>query len=51
MTLRHNEVQDITAQMLSEVCRNASKELILQPLTAEYFNERTAITPNKARWA
>ena len=49
VTLRHNEVRDITAEMLNEVCRNVSKEPVLQPLTGECFNERTAITSNEAR--
>lgn len=48
VTLRHNEVRDITAEMLNEVCRNVSKEPALQPLTGENFN-RTAITTDEAR--
>ena len=49
VTLRHNEVRDITAEMLNEVCRNVSKEPALQPLTGESFAERTANISNEAR--
>ena len=48
MTLRHNEVRDITAEMLNEVCRNVAKEPTLQPLTGENLN-RTAITTDESR--
>ena len=48
VTLRHNEVRDITAEMLNEVCRNVSKEPALQPLTGENLNN-TAITTDEAR--
>ena len=32
-TLRHNEVRDLTAQLMSEVCHDVSIEPHLQPLT------------------
>ena len=38
ITLRHNEVRDITAQLLNEVCRNVQKEPALQPLTGEMLH-------------
>ena len=34
-SLRHNEVCDLTAQMMSEVCNNVSVEPHLQPLSGE----------------
>ena len=34
-SLRHNEVRDLTANMMSEVCSNASVEPHLQPLSGE----------------
>jgi len=34
-TIRHNDIQDLTADLLSEVCRDVSIELSLQPLTGE----------------
>ena len=36
-TLRHNEIRDITAQLMSEVCPNVATELTLQPVTNECF--------------
>ena len=32
-TLRHNEIRDITAQLMSEVCPNVASEPTLQPVT------------------
>ena len=48
ITLRHNEVRDLTAEMLHEVCRNVSTEPALQPLTGENLN-RSAITGDESR--
>ena len=36
-TLRHNEIRDITAQLMSEVCPNVATEPTLQPVTNERF--------------
>ena len=36
-TIRHNEVRDFTANLLSEVCHNVSREPCLQPITQESF--------------
>ena len=36
-TLRHNEIRDMTAQLLTEVCPNVATEPHLQPLTGESF--------------
>ena len=45
----HNEVRDITATLLSEVCSNVEIEPHLQPLTGEYFLLRTANCEQNAR--
>ena len=46
---RHNEVRDITANLLSEVCNDVAVEPILQPLTGEKFRYRTANRSAEAR--
>lgn len=48
-TLRHNEVRDFTAQLLSEVCTEVCIEPKLQPLSGEHLNLATAIKDNNAR--
>ena len=48
-TLRHNEVRDFTAQLLSEVCSEVCIEPKLQPLTGEHLNLASAIRDNNAR--
>ena len=48
-TLRHNEIRDITAQLMSEVCPNVATEPILQPVTNERFFHRSANTGTDAR--
>ena len=40
--LRHNDIRDITARCISEVCHNVSIEPELQPLTGERLQLRTA---------
>ena len=47
--LRHNEIRDITAQLMSEVCPNMATEPILQPVTNEHFFHRSANTGTDAR--
>ena len=42
-TRRHNEVRDITAELMSEVCPNVTREPQLQTLTGETFNYRANI--------
>ena len=37
-TIRHNELRDFTASLLSEVCHGVSVEPHLQPLTGEIFH-------------
>ena len=48
-SLRHNEIRDITAQLMSEVCPNVATEPILQPVTNERFFHRSANTESGAR--
>lgn len=48
-SIRHNEVRDITATLLSEVCTNVEIEPHLQPLTGEHFPLRTANSEQNAR--
>ena len=40
--IRHNEIRDITASLLTEVCHNVATEPALQPLTGEKMITRTA---------
>ena len=42
-SLRHNEIRDITAQLMAEVCPNVSTEPTLQPVTNERFFHRSHI--------
>ena len=46
--VRHNEVRDLTANLLSEVCHNVCTEPSLQPLTGEQLTSASAITNNAA---
>ena len=48
-SLRHNEIRDTTAQLMSEVCPNVATEPTLQPVTNERFFHRSANTENGAR--
>ena len=47
--VRHNEVRDITASLLSEVCHGVATEPHLQSLSGEIMSHRTAITNDGAR--
>ena len=47
--IRHNEVRDITASLLSEVCHGVTIEPHLQPLTGEVMSHNTAVTEDGAR--
>ena len=49
VTLRHNELRDITATALSEVCKDVEIEPMLIPLTGESFNNKTANRGNESR--
>ena len=48
-TLRHNEVRDITADLLTETCNDVAIEPQLQPLHGETFQHKTAIIDDHAR--
>ncbi len=47
-TIRHNEIRDITATLLTEICHNVATEPLLQPLTNESLAHRSANTEPKA---
>ena len=47
--IRHDEVRDLTANMLREVCNDVSTEPLLLPLDGEHFRHRTANDSNEAR--
>ena len=47
--VRHNEVRDITADLMSEVCHGVGKEPELQPVTEETFAHRTGNREDGAR--
>ena len=47
--MRHNDIRDITADVLTEVCPSVSIEPILQPLTGEQLQYQTANTEDDAR--
>ena len=44
-----NEIRDITATLLTEICHNVATEPLLQPLTNESFTHRSANTDPNAR--
>ena len=46
--IRHNEVQDLTASLLTEVCHNVATEPSLQPVTSETFSLASVNTTNDA---
>ena len=48
-TIRHNELRDITATLLTEVCHNVTTEPTLQPLSGENFDARSTNTNDGAR--
>ncbi len=48
-TIRHNEIRDITASLVTEVCHNVATEPSLQPLSGEILNHRTANKEDGAR--
>ena len=48
-SIRHNEIRDITADLLTEICHDVSMEPDLQPLTGETLAYRTANILDGAR--
>ena len=47
--IRHNEIRDLTASLLSEVCHGVRIEPDLQPLTGETLSHQTANRQDNAR--
>ena len=48
-SIRHNEIRDITASLMSEVCHAMGTEPCLQPVTEERLTHRTANREEGAR--
>ena len=48
-TISHNEIRDVTAELLTEVCHDVMIEHDLQPLTGEDLTISTSITADGAR--
>ena len=48
-TIRHNEVRDITADLISEVCSDVAIEPRLDPLSGECLHNRTANRDEETR--
>ena len=48
-TIRHNEIRDVTASLLTEVCHDVMIEPNLQPLTGEALTGATSNTADGAR--
>ena len=49
VSLRYNELRDITGNMLREACRKVEVEPLLQPLTREKLKYQTSIKEDNAR--
>jgi hypothetical protein len=49
VSILRNEIRDLEATMLSEVCKDVSIELVLQPLTGKHYRHRTANTDDNVR--
>ena len=49
ITRRHNDIRDLSASLLKDVCSNVCKEPTLQPLTGESLQHRSASTDDGAR--
>ena len=49
INIRHNDVRDLTAKHLSEVCHDVQVEVTLLPLTGERMEHRPAIENNEER--
>ena len=47
--IRHNDLRDLTANMMSEVCKDTGIEPKLTPLSGEELQGRTSNNSNKAR--
>jgi len=49
VSIRHNSLRDITANLLTKTCKDVCVEPLLTPLTGEEFNERSANLSDDAR--
>ena len=49
VTIRHNELRDLTSKKLSEVCYDTKIEPIFVPLSGEDLSNRTANRSNEVR--
>ena len=49
MIMRHNELRDHTANLMTEVCHDVCIESALQPVTGERSSGASAITDEGAR--
>ena len=49
VTIRHNNIRNLTAQLLTHVCNDVRIEPPLQALTGEAYGNRTANTSDEAR--
>ena len=49
VTIQHNTIRDLTAKMLTEVCKDVSVEPHLHPTTGKTLDEATANTSDEAR--
>lgn len=47
--MRHNEIRDFTANLMTEVCHNVTIKSHLQPLTGESLQGASSITQDGAR--
>lgn len=48
-SIRHNEIRDITAELMTEVCHGVGTEPTLQPVTEEQLTQRSANREDGAR--
>ena len=48
-SIRHNEIRDVTADLLSDICHGVGTEPHLQPVTGEHLTHRTANREDGAR--
>ena len=49
INIRHNDIRDYTAEILSEICNDVAVEPLLTPLTGERFAHKSANTDEHAR--
>ena len=49
VVIRHNEVRDLTAELLAEVCNDVATEPSLTPISGEEFESNTTSREDEAR--